>query len=199
MIGGMLQLSHDEEYKMKKLIMLMSFVANTVIAADLPCDGNFAQKRTDEHIEMNLGNISKVDVAPLWFKTTEGVYMPTSELYVTQYNHHGYPMVIDNVVGHNAVLSKVDLNADGKTELVLKFKAGGNQTLINIYQLVNHKLVKLDSNNVASNMDSMEIIQEDNRPPYIKFSNVEFDSLNNQKVVMSRYYLNGNKLVPMSK
>ncbi|MDX1282513.1 hypothetical protein [Shewanella colwelliana] len=182
---------------MKKLVTLILFVAGTATAADIPCDGNFAQKLASEHIEFNLPSISKVDVAPLWFRTNEGVSMPTSELYVTQYNHHGYPKVIDRVVGHNEELSKVDLNADGNPELILKFKSGGNQTLINIYQLEKHDLIKLDSNAIASNMDSIEIIQEVNRPPYIKFSNVEFDSMNNQKIVTSMYYLNGNKLIPM--
>jgi hypothetical protein len=199
MIGGMPQPSHDGDYKMKKLVVCMLLLANTATAEDLLCDGNFAQKLASEHVEMNLASISKVDVSPLWFRTPEGLSMPTSELYVTQYNQYGYPKVIDSVVGHNEELSTVDLNADGNPELLLKFKAGGNQTLINIYQLEKHDLIKLDSNTIASNMDSIEVIQEVNRPPYIKFSNVEFDSMHNQKIVTNMYYLKGNKLVLMEK
>lgn len=174
----------------------MIFVS-TLALADYPSVGGFAQKPTDVFLEFNHPKMKKLELANLWYKGTDGIYMPTDDLYLTKYNTFGYPLIIDVIDGHTAEMLSNDIDGDGKEELVIKFKSGAHQTKVKLYKVLDGVIEKIDSTNLVSNMGYVEIVSNEGRPSYIEIKNIEPSSKGHEKVKKDIFYLNGNEINPI--
>ncbi|QSX39439.1 hypothetical protein [Shewanella cyperi] len=179
---------------MRFYVLLLTTLVNSVLADECSENKWLAQKDPIAELNLNLGPINKLQVSEFWFTSNECIRMPTEDFYVIQYNTNGYPAIIDRETGHGPKLQTVDLDSDGIEEVVLAFKSGGNQTLMNIYRLSDFNLSKLDTTKLSSNMASIEIVENSNSPVFIKVSNAEVAPSNQQIVVVENYFLSNGKL-----
>ncbi|BCV29600.1 hypothetical protein [Shewanella algae] len=158
-------------------------------------ENGFSQKSAEASLTLELRTIARVDVSALWFNDSEGDRMPTAELYLTQYNRQGYPRIIDGFTGHTPQLQAVDLDGDGQVEILLRYKAGGHQTLMNVYRLEGNLLRRLPSDDLVSDRDGIELQYTSAGEPRIRIISSRDTNADKALLVTTDYRLQDGKLV----
>lgn len=180
-----------------KLLLILIFLPACATGEPVN-DGNFSQRKTDVFIKLEHKFIKKIDVSNLMYRGSDGLEMPTSDLYVTQYNRFGYPLIIDSFEGHTAKLEQLDLNNDGIKEVIIKYNAGAHQTFMRVYQFENNRLKYFPSNVLVSNMGAIELIVTQSGQSIIEVKNTGKYSTDETKVIVEYFQMKKSKFTQIT-
>jgi len=119
---------------------------------------------------LNDSYITRVDVAHLGFRNGRGHITETNGLYVTAYYKNGEPVIIGYVEGgFDPELSALDLDGEGKKEVLLKYHVGAHTSGYKIYKIFDDgatEIQSIDSDEITSNLDSIKINYDVNKHRY---------------------------------
>ena len=139
------------------LIICISIIfKSTTIANELL----LLQKLEGTIVKYGPDSSMKIGVAKLLYCDKSGDFMPTNERYIIIYSDDAYPIIGSIILGHTVSLKIEDVDGDGELELLSYYFAGGNQYVLELFEISEEKLFPFRNQPGSSNMRSIEIINK---------------------------------------
>jgi hypothetical protein len=150
----------------------------------------------ESSVDYGTSVVARIEVNKLGVPFPGGEVTPTDEFYLVQVNKNGYPIIFGDGTGFDVNLSLADLDGDRQKELLVKYKSGGNQTILDIYYFNEDRLVKANGESLASNTGFIEIESVvSSGGSVIDVKNSDFDERDHQMIKWERFYYNGNQIL----